>query len=61
MFIFCLDLQFDQSNSNAFSNTGWNKGHLTPARVVRWSPKATRSVNLYINVAPQDDVTNKDI
>lgn len=57
----CSELRLDQANDQSYASTGWQKGHLTPARVIRWSLKATRSVNLYVNVAPQDGVTNEQI
>lgn len=57
----CPELRSHQANDMSYLRTGWNKGHLTPARVIRWSLKATRSVNLYVNVAPQDPVTNQRI
>lgn len=57
----CPELKSHQANDKAYNAAGWDRGHLTPARVIRWSNKATRSVNLYVNVAPQDPYTNRHI
>ncbi|XP_037026666.1 uncharacterized protein LOC119067666 isoform X2 [Bradysia coprophila] len=57
----CPELVSNQANDQSYARSGWEKGHLTPARVIRWSLKASRSVNLYVNVAPQDSVTNQQI
>ncbi|KAI5705619.1 hypothetical protein M8J75_000298 [Diaphorina citri] len=55
----CPELKHLQAKNSDYRNTGWDRGHLTPASVARWSLKATRAVNLYINVAPQDPFTNQ--
>lgn len=55
----CPSLKNLQADRNSYPNTGWDRGHLTPAQAVRWSEKASRIVNLYINVAPQERIANQ--
>ncbi len=59
----CTELSSDQPNTNSYVFKGqtWDKGHLTPSEVIRWSHKASQSVNLFVNLAPQDPVTNQRI
>lgn len=57
----CKELTRSQANQNMYRNSGWNAGHLTPARNIRWSLKASRSVNLFVNLAPQDPITNQQV
>uniref|UniRef100_A0A8D8U6W9 Chitinase A1 n=1 Tax=Cacopsylla melanoneura TaxID=428564 RepID=A0A8D8U6W9_9HEMI len=54
----CTALKGHQANDDDYTNTGYDRGHLTPANVARWSPKAKKVINLFINIAPQDHWTN---
>uniref|UniRef100_T1KLX8 Chitinase n=1 Tax=Tetranychus urticae TaxID=32264 RepID=T1KLX8_TETUR len=57
----CPSLVAYQANDLDYKDSGWHKGHLTPANIARWSHKATLSSNLYINAAPQDGRTNSGL
>uniref|UniRef100_A0A8D8YK73 Acidic mammalian chitinase n=1 Tax=Cacopsylla melanoneura TaxID=428564 RepID=A0A8D8YK73_9HEMI len=56
----CTLLNGHQGTDPDYTNTGWDRGHLTPANIARWSPKAKKLINLFINIAPQDPKTNSD-
>ncbi|XP_053207036.1 uncharacterized protein LOC128391212, partial [Panonychus citri] len=54
----CTALATKQADDGDYSGTNWQKGHLTPANVALWSPRAAQSTNLYLNEAPADRTTN---
>ncbi|XP_026686851.1 uncharacterized protein LOC113471698, partial [Diaphorina citri] len=55
----CTHLVGHQGKDADYLATGYDRGHLTPANVALWSPKARKAVNMHINVAPQDASTNR--
>ncbi|CAF0812441.1 unnamed protein product [Adineta steineri] len=56
----CPQLKSDQPSDDHYTNSGYDRGHLTPSDAHRYSEKASKSSNFFINVAPQDPFTNQD-
>jgi DNA/RNA endonuclease G (NUC1) len=55
----CKELANKQTSDGAYTNSGFDRGHLTPLNTNRFSWKAARSSNLLVNIAPQDRITNQ--
>ncbi|UJR22030.1 hypothetical protein I4U23_025097 [Adineta vaga] len=56
----CPQLISDQPSDDHYTHSGYDRGHLTPSDAHRYSDKASKSSNFFINVAPQDPFTNQD-
>ena len=57
----CRELQNKQTADKEYTNNGYDRGHLTPFNINRFSRKAARSSNLMVNIAPQDSFTNRNL
>ncbi|CAF0939778.1 unnamed protein product [Adineta ricciae] len=55
----CSQLKKDQPKTGQYTNSGYDRGHLSPSDAHRYSEKASRSSNFMINIAPQDPITNE--
>lgn len=55
----CKELNNKQTSSSYYTNSGFDRGHLTPFNLMRFAKKAARSSNLLVNIAPQDPYTNR--
>lgn len=55
----CAQLKNYQGTKQHYRLSKWDRGHLTPSDAHRYSKKASKSSNLFINIAPQDPWTNQ--
>lgn len=49
----CAALKKNQASDSDYKHSGYDRGHLTPANIARWSRKSIKSTFALINVAPQ--------
>lgn len=55
----CTSLLQHQAVTSDYTNSGYDRGHLTPVNIARWSEKASKSTFALINIAPQVPYINE--
>ncbi|XP_050437308.1 uncharacterized protein LOC126843676 [Adelges cooleyi] len=55
----CKEVKPHQYVTDDYNKGGYDRGHLTPANVARWSRKAMKSTFAMINIAPQHSYINQ--
>ena len=54
-----IELITKQAKDSDYTKSGWERGHLVPAKQMRMNLDAPEKCNLYINIAPQNGYINK--